>query len=184
MSKLCILRRYVSDDLSDKIISVAQQSDYIPGLVLDSKEIHSNNYSENRICDLAKIDPIPNVWLTNLLMYIANSSNADYGFDLTFPREITLTRYKIGGHYDWHHDIDWRWFPCQRKLSISIQLTDSSEYDGGDLEFKDITVSDSEILREKGTVIVFPSYLVHKVTPVTRGERKSLVSWIEGPAWR
>ena len=43
---------------------------------------------------------------------------------------------------------------------------------------------DKNIIREKGRVLIFPSFLPHKVTPVTKGVRKSLVTWMEGPAWR
>ena len=70
---------------------------------------------------------------------------------------------------------------------MTIQLSDSDEYEGGDFEFdNDILANppDKNILREKGRVLIFPSFLPHKVNPVTKGIRKSLVTWIEGPAWR
>jgi PKHD-type hydroxylase len=184
MSKISVLNRYLSDDVIDKILNVAEQNPYVPGLILDSNEVNKNNFSEKRICELANLDIPANAWLGNLLMHIANSANVSYGFDLIFPREASVTRYKENGHYVWHHDIDWRWHPCQRKLSISIQLSDSNDYEGGNLEFKDVSIENEEMMRQKGTVIVFPSYLVHRVTPVTKGERKALVSWIEGPSWR
>ena len=60
-------------------------------------------------------------------------------------------------------------------------LNDESEYEGGRLMFRDINI---EIKQKAGTVIVFPSFYVHEVTPVTQGERYSLVSWVEGPKWR
>lgn len=176
--KVTIIPGYLSSDFVDKIIQTGEKNPYNPGLVLDL------GLDPNRVCELANIDLLTEVWLANLLSHVANYTNANYGFHLSYPREASVTKYNIGGHYKWHHDIDWRSHPVQRKVSISVQLTDPTEYEGGDLEFQDTTSPDPQSMRQKGTVIVFPSYVVHRVTPVTKGVRKALVSWIEGPAWR
>ena len=65
-----------------------------------------------------------------------------------------------------------------------VQLTDPSEYEGGNLELQWHEPPGFENLRKRGTIIVFPSFLKHRVTPVTRGIRHSMVSWMEGPKWR
>jgi PKHD-type hydroxylase len=65
---------------------------------------------------------------------------------------------------------------------MSIQLTDGSKYEGGDLRFQ--TATDEPAPRGVGSLVVFPSYLVHRVDPVTKGARLSLVSWIAGPPFR
>ena len=70
-----------------------------------------------------------------------------------------------------------------RKLSVTVQLSDPSEYEGGGFEFLECPNPD-ESSRKKGTVLVFPSYLKHRVLPVTKGTRKSLVAWFEGPRWK
>ena len=69
---------------------------------------------------------------------------------------------------------------------MTIQLSDSKDYEGGDFKFFDPVVQspDPDKLRAKGTVLVFPSFLPHAVTPVTKGERKSLVVWADGPEWK
>jgi PKHD-type hydroxylase len=70
-------------------------------------------------------------------------------------------------------------------MSIVIQLTDPSEYEGGDFEIdSQYPQLPKEEIREKGSVLVFPSFIPHRVTPVTKGVRRSLVSWIEGPKFR
>ena len=69
-----------------------------------------------------------------------------------------------------------------RKLSVVVQLTDPDEYEGGEFKFK--YVEQPEGFNNRGSVLVFPSYLEHCVTPVTKGTRHSLVTWIEGPRWR
>ena len=76
----------------------------------------------------------------------------------------------------------------QRKLSLSMQLNDPSEYEGGVLRFQTTSAEETFFTEpqfaHKGSVIVFPSYLRHEVTKVTKGTRKSLVAWCRGPEWR
>ena len=100
--------------------------------------------------------------------------------------EMQFTEYHAseGGHYGWHHDIDWsRNDGLDRKLSVTVQLSDPHEYSGGYFEFSEIESPDEQS-REKGTVLTFPSYLNHRVTPVTSGIRRSLVAWFVGPTWQ
>ena len=101
--------------------------------------------------------------------------------------DIQFTEYLAteNGHYNWHHDIDWQNNNgYDRKLSVTVQLSEPSEYEGGNFVFDEVDSPDSNILKQKGTVLVFPSYLRHRVEPVTKGVRRSLVSWFEGPSWR
>jgi PKHD-type hydroxylase len=70
-----------------------------------------------------------------------------------------------------------------RKLSMVLQLSDPSEYDGGDLEFY-VQSEPIKAEKKKGIVYVFPSWVLHRVTPVTRGTRRSLVMWIAGPKFK
>ncbi|MGK0182716.1 MAG: PKHD-type hydroxylase [Halioglobus sp.] len=90
-----------------------------------------------------------------------------------------------GDFYDWHQDLGPS--ASQRKLSFSIQLSHSDDYEGGDLELFGNTLGedpDKEKRRERGNIIVFPSYEYHRVKVVTKGVRYSLVGWIEGPAFQ
>ena len=109
--------------------------------------------------------------------------NADfYQFKLTeITEQIQYTVYNAEdqGYYDWH--IDMGPGKARRKLSLVCQLSDPSEYEGGELQINTGNIIVPE--KEKGTVILFPSYLLHRVTPVTKGTRRSLVLWIEGPAF-
>ncbi len=118
--------------------------------------------------------------------YLRYANTMAFGFDLFMLREIQFTEYNASdeGHYDWHEDLAWvSTMPYHRKLSVVIQLTDPSEYTGGNLELAQ-EPPDSEELRQRGTVIVFPSFLRHRVTPMTAGKRYSLVAWIDGPKFR
>lgn len=149
----------------------------------------SNTLNEDyRKCDVAWVDARDSD-VSELLWYYALRANRDYfNFDLQYINEIQFTRYDgdkiFPGKYDWHHDVNWGEVGTHhRKLSISIILND--EYEGGILE---MDPTDCEALPKeantKGTIILFPSFFRHQVTPVTSGTRYSLVTWVEGPKWR
>lgn len=110
-----------------------------------------------------------------------------FNFDLCEVQVLQYTEYsaEYGGEYKAHKDTS---EPDEdgfiRKLSLSVQLSDSSEYEGGNLIFPDIPDYDPEATKKLGTVVMFPSYMTHQVTPVTGGLRKSLVGWVTGPAFR
>ena len=96
---------------------------------------------------------------------------------------IQLARYDSAdrGFYDWH--TDFAGFRPLRKISISIQLSRPEDYEGGDLELFSGN-RPQKLERARGTLLAFPSFTLHRVTPVTRGTRWSLVCWILGARWR
>ena len=124
-------------------------------------------------------------WLYRDLTDIALEANKKYfNFDLSYIEQLQYTVYNKDGFYDYHVDCANQSageFP--RKLSFTLQLSDPSEYQGGDVMIQ-TSSKPYPIKREKGTITFFPSYILHKVTPVTKGVRKSLVGWIHGPKWR
>jgi PKHD-type hydroxylase len=116
-------------------------------------------------------------------MEMANQS-AEWGFNLGTQESTQIGRYKSTdeGHYDWHMDAFAPQNGIQRKLSISILLSDPSDFEGGELQFKGI--EDQKILTAQGSIVVFPSFIEHRVTPVTKGVRYSAVTWASGPSFR
>jgi len=131
-------------------------------------------------------------WLyTRLMQRIVWTNNERFEFDISGLNEyIQLLWYQskeqtaegIAGHYKWHQDIG-TYDMSLRKLSIVVQLSKSEDYDGCNLTLQ--THRQFEIPeRKQGDVIIFPSYLPHMVTPITRGERYSLVLWVSGPPFR
>jgi PKHD-type hydroxylase len=97
-------------------------------------------------------------------------------FDISGVEPIQLARYEVGDQYQQHLDIGVDSDSARRKLSMSVQLSPANDYDGGDLDVWGTGLID----RAQGTAVVFPSYLVHEVKPVTRGTRLSLVAWATG----
>lgn len=118
---------------------------------------------------------------------IINSLNSQfYKYDLTEMEDLQYTEYNSEhkNFYTSHSDDGYK-FNLFRKLSVSVQLSNPAEYQGGDLTFYRNTLSEFTIApKEAGTVIVFPSFVIHEVTPVTAGIRKSLVTWVNGPRFK
>lgn len=125
------------------------------------------------------------VFIYDALAYIARHLNGQFfDFDLFgFAEHLQYTVYRDnGGRYDWHIDRG-NINLSPRKLSLVLQLSDPSEYEGGDLEI--FTASEPiKIEKRKGLVTAFPSFVLHRVTPVTSGVRRSLVVWLSGPKFR
>jgi PKHD-type hydroxylase len=123
-------------------------------------------------------------WLFDKLADVVSKMNAQhFRFDLTgFGEELQLTNYNQAenGMYGWHQDYGGG---ISRKLSMAVQLTDPSEYEGGNLQV--LTSSQPKNVRkQRGLIAIFPSYVLHQVTPVTQGSRQSLVAWVSGPAFK
>lgn len=133
----------------------------------------------------SKVKWLPNTaewaWVYDRLAAMAiEANNALWKFDLhSIVDDIQFTEYEAGGgHYDWHLDIGPDTI-SHRKISITVQLSDSEEYVGGDLEMMPGNYSFA-VPRKKGAVALFPSFILHRVTPVTEGLRRSLVLWLGG----
>lgn len=133
-------------------------------------------------------------WLYERLMNLSIKANeALWRFDLrSCLEQIQYTEYYASenGHYDWHQDLGVGALPSKRKVSITIQMSDGDEYEGGELMICTGSNGDGELSntrvcpRGKGVGVLFPSYMMHRVTPVTSGVRKSLVLWVGGGHFR
>jgi PKHD-type hydroxylase len=157
-----------------------------------------DNFRRTRIKWLAFND----IWrglYGDVLEQVHRSNSNLWKFDLKQLRErFQYTEYHASenGHYDWHVDVGNDDATSYRKISVTIQLSHPDEYEGGDLqifESSDDFISEREdksqipyrvVDRGLGTMAIFPSYVVHRVTPVTKGVRKSLVLWVGGKPFK
>lgn len=123
-------------------------------------------------------------WIFERLAGVVTIMNQQFfGFDLHgFFQGLQFTKYQAPGqHYSWH--VDRGQHVGVRKLSLSLQLSDSDTYKGGDLELR-FGDEPQKANRERGMITLFPSWTLHRVTPVTDGTRYSLVAWISGPPFK
>ena len=161
---------------------------------LNKEEIKTMKQVRNS--DIAWLDDL---WIYKEIHPYVDKANekAGWNFQWDFSESCQFTKYKLNQYYDWHCDSYSKPFNQPnninkhgkiRKLSVTCQLTDGSEYEGGELEFdfRDYDPSKrdeskhlikaKEIL-PKGSIVVFPSHLWHRVKPVRKGIRYSLVLW-------
>lgn len=125
-------------------------------------------------------------WIFDRLAYIARHLNGKfYDYDLYgFCEGIQYTVYsgESEDHYDWHQDCGVN-TDTPRKLSIVLQLSDPASYEGGELQIRNAKVP-SAVEKSAGLAVAFPSFMLHRVTPVTSGTRRTLVAWITGPRFK
>jgi PKHD-type hydroxylase len=128
------------------------------------------------------------------------NKNSGWNYQIDFTEQVQLTRYKKNKFYDWHQD---QWNKPYgddvelgkqgkiRKLSMVVLLSDPKDFKGGNLQFYSPDplvptknhILDCKELKKRGSLVVFPSYLWHRVKPVTKGIRYSLVAWNCGNLW-
>jgi PKHD-type hydroxylase len=129
----------------------------------------------SRIAFLPQDTPEQNALACQLLEALDRANRVIFSFEITDSESLQLATYDVGDEYGWHLDIG-PGEATRRKLSASVQLSNPASYDGGDLEIW----GSPRVDRSQGSLIIFPSYMLHKVWPVTRGVRHSLVAWARG----
>ena len=156
-------------------------------------EHHHSLSEEVRKCDIHSLNLDDYDWLREKIFkrvkdVIKKSDFPD--IDINHVNQIDLLRYKGGGNYIWHKDghLENNTSRYQRKFTIVIQLSEyDDDYTGGFLKIQDypeISTPTDNKFPVKGSVVIFPSFLEHTVTPVTSGTRYAIVAWAEGPYWR
>lgn len=189
----------LSKEVCDKIIQSGLASKIEKGTVGDPKD----SYKVLRKSRDSDVSWLNEKWIYNYLQpYVETANkNANWNFQWDFSEACQFTIYKKNQHYGWHSDMKVDPYPPDfwnvntrnkiRKLSMTVSLSDEKDYVGGDLEFdfrnekeksKNIRVC-SEI-KTKGSIVVFPSFLWHRVKPVTKGTRYSLVMWSVGDPFK
>ena len=142
----------------------------------------------NRSTRDSQVGWIPKVnWINGIIWhYVWNANQENFGYDITgIHGSVQYTTYSPDEYYTWHcDDMDQFDDIGNRKLSVSVQLSDCTEYEGGEFQLKDNDNKNFFAPKAKGSIIIFDSRLQHRVKPVTSGIRKSLVAWIGGPRWR
>ena len=176
---------FISEEC-DTIIDYCKSKKMVDGGVAGESIIKiskiSKNVRDSKICFIQPKQEI--FWLYDRLSSITKTLNESYfNFDLWgFSEGLQFTQYEAPGQkYDDHIDMFHKG-PI-RKLSIVLQLTDEADYEGCDLELI-IDKSPLKMTRKRGTLLVFPSYTLHRVTPITKGTRHSLVGWVTGRPFR
>jgi PKHD-type hydroxylase len=175
----------------NKIIKICEKEK------LDKANVHHNGKdiieNKTRDCDIRWTNDNKIYDIINPYINTANK-NAEWNYQIDWNETCQYTVYNKSQFYGYHVDSfqspytkhpNPNYLGKIRKLSMTLQLSNKSDYTGGDFYFKYLTkdgVVEQKLkdAKTKGTLIIFPSYMLHQVTPVTKGTRKSLVCWTLG----
>jgi PKHD-type hydroxylase len=151
-------------------------------------ERSDNSYRRSKIRFVQRNDLILG-WIFDEIWKMAIQANDEwFGFHLLKMDYIQIAEYTgtDKGEYKTHHDVFYmNKTDYHRKLSAIIQLSDPTEYEGGDFQMYEIEQQPTAAaLKTQGTAIFFPSFIRHAALPVTNGTRYSIAAWIDGPRWR
>tara|TARA_Y100001972_G_scaffold123254_1_gene170192 strand:- start:953 stop:1573 length:621 start_codon:yes stop_codon:yes gene_type:complete len=201
-NSFCIIPNAVPIHICDKIVKYGnehKQKMAVTGNISKRKK----PLTQKEIKDLKKhrnsrVTFLNDWWIQRHVFPAIQEANivAKWNLSITGHESMQFTKYNKGQFYDWHYDswVDPYKNNTVRKLSVTVSLSDENDFEGGDLEFaiqdnnareplKKILRTCHEV-RKKGSLVVFPSFLWHRVTPVIRGTRYSLVIWSTGEPYR
>ena len=178
---------FFSPEELEKILNLPEWEEKEKGMIGNENAPATNETL--RRTDVSWVEKTPEtafIW-NRLALVIAEINSRFFHFDITGLYEnIQLGCYKGKdlGHYGWHVDTTLGSYGVMRKLSVALLLSDPSEFEGGELQLKFETDEPVAVEQAKGRAWFFPSFMMHRVTPVTKGVRKSLVIWAGGPPFK
>ena len=193
-------QKALSEKTCDDIMYVGKKSIDKTALVGDLKI--EDNIPDKKLQEVKKVRNTNIAWLEDRWIYdfvhpYIHRANkiADWNFDWEWSEAFQYTIYNKNQFYDWHCDSfkkpysEGSFKGYIRKLSATISLNSPDEYEGGNLEFswfdgKKIQTQVCEEILPRGSIVIFPSFVHHRVTPVTRGTRYSLVLWSLGKPFK
>jgi PKHD-type hydroxylase len=173
------IRKFIPDNILDcleeEIQNKIQNNHFIKGGIGHKHDIRED--LDIRDTDIIMFDCMH--WFCGILFNIGLASNAqaEWNFGVHSPETLQIAIYRENQHYKWHTDSalltrD----PNIRKITVICMLSNKEEYTGGILELE----GTGEMQMNKGDIIAFPSFIPHRVTPVTSGIRKTATLWILG----
>lgn len=129
--------------------------------------------------------------LSDFIFAKVQGLNREYlGFEIDHISQGDFLKYEgdinrgESSYYNWHQDVSWH-RNADRKLTCILQLSDPKEYEGGDIELTgDLSTSFHPNYKNRGSLFIFNSHIPHRVVPIVKGVRRSIVLWVSGPAWK
>lgn len=192
------LPRAIPSHTCEDIIQFGKSLNPKEGKTGASKDMLSDEEKEKHTEKIrnSKTEWIQESWVFRELAPILEHANKSWKFNISKYEDVQFTEYQPKGHYNWHNDAiknPMNLKDMNRKLSMSVQLSKPEDYEGGDLKFNlrgldsqtnDNIMSPPPEFKQQGSIVVFPSFLWHKVEPITKGVRYSLVMWALGGNWK
>lgn len=179
----CVIENFFTEEEVDKIIDFEELQEFTQGKLGDGSNANNLN-PKYRDSDVSWLYCTPeSKWIFDKVGTLLGQINhAHFMYDIDGFDSFQYTKYKAKQHYSWHFDCFSEYHTFERKISLSIMLTDPKKYGGGEFEL----VADGNIEKPmsvklpKGSIVFFASWMPHRVAPVKSGVRKSLVAWVMG----
>lgn len=175
------IKDFFPKEQADLLFENLKNIPYEQGIV-ENPQLKASEYRRTQVKWINFEERFSGLW-SFLHKEIARINQDLWRFNLSGIEEIMqYTEYdaQYKGHYGWHIDVGHEIFSNRRKLSMIIQLSKPEDYEGGDVLIYKGGEKPVSYSKEQYSAVFFPSFLLHKVTPVTKGNRKSLVLWIGG----
>ena len=174
----------------DELIRIGQSEPKINATIgtTDKDTKLDQRYRKSNISWIPFAKAVPIYQVIRQWMEITN--NNYFGFDnVQLSENGQFGNYGKGGFYNWHMDsnVDMAHMPTVRKIFMSLLLNDQKEFEGGDLEIfcgETLDSKKNKFTLKRGYAVFFASFLLHRVVPITKGTRQSLVMWFGGPSLR
>jgi len=178
----------LKEEVCNKIITASLKKSKEKGTIINDKKFNF----KLRNCWVSWIN---DEWIYDILNPFIHTANkkAGWNFEWDWNEPCQFTHYDKNQFYGWHCDqiVHSSKHPSKningkiRKLSLTLQLTDKSKYEGGEFQFKwlsgkKVKIDTPKSAKELGSIIIFPSFIFHQITPITHGTRESLVNWSIG----
>ena len=166
---------YLTKDICIELINFAENETKFVEYVSNNK-VWSVNYKTTGIPITSEL----NDRLHKLLEPVWEEAIAYYNFDVLYTEPYEIKKYEVNDFVSDHEDQFFGSGENERKLSMVVQLSNKTEYWGGNLRL----LRRFDCTREIGSIFIFPSFYLHEVTKVTKGVRYSINSWAWGPNWK
>ena len=143
---------------------------------------YDNNIMNKEVRDNQEVKINDEKLNNKLKMVFELANHSIFKYNIQELESVKILKYGVGGKYKWHTDSGAK-ETSTRKLTAIVQLSDETNYEGGDLEFgiTDETGKNNYTAKKtRGSITIFPAFLSHRVTPITKGTRHSLITWMLG----
>lgn len=177
------LNNVLNDGHCNRLLKTANKNGFFPAKLGNIENNPDYLDTDIRNCLTSDIPIKQNLWFESTLTTALRQINSYFKFDLHGIMDLQVIQYDVDSYFKIHNDVYPKDTDMQRKITFIMQLSDPDDYTGGELVMHIDSIPDV-MTKEKGSLIAFPSYILHEVTPILSGRRYSCIGWCFGPEFK